>query len=1412
MQKKLMSWKTKGMNQDLSVSAFNPEFSFENMNLRLSTNEGNTLMSWVNEKGTMPIQFKNASGNEANIEGTPIGCAVINHQVVLFVTVAGAPTPDHIYKIAKDETISPYYRLTELYGGNLNFSTEYPLETMVRYESELVQKVYWTDGRGGESPNQPRVINIVGRIRAGNNTQFDFIPTLLLEEDVKVEKQLGATGMFAPGVIQYAFTYYNKYGQESNIFYTTPLYCISYKDRGASPEDKVENAFKITVSKVDTNFDYLRIYSIQRTSIDGTPICKRIQDIATDGLPDRTASFIDTGTTGESIDPTELLYKGGETITAQTMEQKDNTLFMGNIEIQRPEIEVSLRDSIKAAIRIDNTTTRSFIPTMVSYGSYTYYNQLTSKGNTAHDTGKTVPCCGFKTGDYYRLGVQFQHKSGKWSAPIHITDSDGNDFMAKAKSSDSNSDGTITMPNFTGTISGEVLTTLKNSGYLRVRPVVVFPSMLDRNTICQGVACPTLFTQAHDDDGDLYAQSSWFFRPGNEDTNVNTTTNNPKSSGYLYYTQRNIEQDFPVPETEAFNPQYMRKVEIEGDFEPENQFRIYKVFRTLHSPDVEFDGQLSLMDFTGTSYSKVGTVLFTKTMSDIDIQTESPTVSNSGSGFVHKAFTSDGAAGIVAGLFYDDFIVDDMLGDDNHLGAYPDEKASAKWLIYPWQSNGSLNNDMNRPSDKGNATAVLKKKIISNLRYATTTLKDYGDRDWGTQFTESPQLFSGEDDTILKLNNKIYKGNIDTLLMPDNADGKYFAMDSVSLSRSLFSGLQWSYDDTPTAFTSTNWFKVFSREVGQANQNGIRKWVDSFSDTDYNQWLWNDADIGDDFVDISIRKQPVRMRYKSTPHIAMLLSTAFYDSTNQLSVVEIHQTTSHTTRFGGKSKDALRENVWLPCGDSVPLSGSTVNFYYDYGDTYFQRYDCLKTYPFTREDINQIVEIGSFMLETHVNIDGRYDRNRGLCNNLNMSPQNFNLMNPVYSQKDNFFSYRIQDDDLYRNNTYPNQITWNKTKQNNADTDLWCNVTLASVLELDGDKGEVTSLNRLNDQLICFQDQGISQILYNENTQISTTEGVPIEIANSGKVQGKRYLSDTVGCSNKWSICGTPMGLYFMDSIGKSIFLLNGQLNNLSASLGFNTWAKQHIPEQSAKWDPVSFNNFRTHYDVQNQDVLFVNAEIALAYSEKAGAFTSFYDYGSTPWFANLDGTGLWFTPSNNNLYAVWKHQAGNYCDFFGTQKPYWITFIGNPEPQLDKIFTNLEFRACMDGEGEMEMVQATDAEDNPLYDGENPVMVETGRYLPYLPFDSLETWNEYQHGLTALQTKWGHSAMQHHTTDATSALKRRFRIWRCDMPRNNWSASHKQDRMRNPWLYIKLYKKEAEEGQTLPKAEIHDIVMTYFG
>lgn len=1429
MVKKIVSFKTKGMNRDLSVSAFNSEFSFENRNLRLSTNEGNTTMSWVNEKGTDKlschiltnpwVDSTSEYNYEEVIHGNPIGTAVINSTLILFTT----GDYDYIYILTYG---NKSFEGKLLYKGHLNFSTDNPLETMVSYESSKIQKVYWIDNR-----NQPRLINIGadnskikkwnhnGTIVEDVDTFFNFVPDLQLKETVKVKKLLGTNGSFAPGVIQYAFTYYNKYGQESNIFYTTPLYYISYMDRGTSPNDtSVENAFQITINNVDHNFDYLRIYSIQRTSVNDAPIAKRIQDIQ---LNDNTinVSFTDTGTIGNTIDPTELLYKGSEKIAANTFCQKDNVLFLGNLKITRPYIRQHETDNdgridFTSAINITSST-RDIYPTSVSVSNYIYDNQLTSYDSSSRNNN--VPCGGFKHGDTYRLGVQFQYKNGKWSNPLWVTDTD--------EKNSPTTDGTkITLPTFKGKFSKSVADDLINQGYKKVRGLVVFPKVQDRKVLCQGVVCPTMFTSKQKNtDKSIQAQSSWFFRTRKTkyikavnlegavypSSGNNETRGTKKYNGnYLPYTHSDSSYK---PNDDLKN---IKAVEIQGDYDVDNEFQTRYDILTLHSPDIEFDNYLSLSDFFNVNYRQVGNASVNKTFSDIDIQTESPTISNNGSGFIHKSFIADSMFGISSGLFYDDYVVDDY--NDGTIRKYDKQRSSCKWMVYLWNKSGSLNNDINRPSDKGTASAILKKKIVSNLRFCLPTVYNSKGKEISVE-SNIPKIFSSDQATILKIGSDIYMGNIDTMLSPDYSDGMYFGygggtgfFDSERADDKAYHTLEEYNIKTP--FTdSINW-KTWSANVDSAENQGI--WHKGSNDTTWN-YMGGHEDAGNQFLDLVLKKEGVRMKYKSTPHIVFNTGSNDHISWDDDSfpVIEITRNIDSNTIFGGTGQDALMENNWVPCGIPVSLDNiqydenknGFVYFDYSFGDTYFQRWDCLKTYPFTNEDLNQVVEIGSFMLETHVNIDGRYDRNRGQISNINMSPRNFNLLNPVYSQVDNFFTYKILDKDAYDTVTYPNQITWSLTKTNGADVDLWTNITLANTMELDGDKGSINKLIRFNDQLLAFQDTGISQILYNENVQVSSTQGVPIEIANSGKVQGSRYISNNIGCSDKWALTVSPLGVYFIDNYDKGIYLFNGQLQNLSLAKGFNSWIKQNAKNPSYKWIPVNsdlgFMNFVAYYDRTNQDILFIDKNIALAYSERAGAFTSFYDYGGIPYFVNVGGVGIWIKPDGDNT-VIYGHNMGNYCDFFDNVKPYWMTLIANPEPQTSKIFTNVELRATVDGDGTNDKTKNI--------------------FTPLLPFDNIEVWNEYQHGIQSLADKTGKAYMQHYTKDEVSTLKRKFRIWRADIPRDNASLTSDKglnisrlkpklldrifDRIRNPWIYLKL-----EKDNPVNRTEIHDIVLIYF-
>ena len=78
-------FKITGMNKDLGESSFSPEFAFENMNIRLMTNDGNTLLNAVNEKGNSEVIIRNNDGSVFNITGIPIGYAVIDNNIILFI-------------------------------------------------------------------------------------------------------------------------------------------------------------------------------------------------------------------------------------------------------------------------------------------------------------------------------------------------------------------------------------------------------------------------------------------------------------------------------------------------------------------------------------------------------------------------------------------------------------------------------------------------------------------------------------------------------------------------------------------------------------------------------------------------------------------------------------------------------------------------------------------------------------------------------------------------------------------------------------------------------------------------------------------------------------------------------------------------------------------------------------------------------------------------------------------------------------------------------------------------------------------------------------------------------------------------------------------------------------------------------
>ena len=1369
----------KGMRQDISPSKANPEYIFDARNIRLTARGNDTLLSITNEQGTQECKTQD---DKYLIQGKVLGYCVLNNYLVIFnKSIKGSDNIEQITRIYQQNnkwisdvlysshTIEeqPNGTIITKSSGNLNFGDT--IQTLGIYENENIQKVYWVDG-----VNQPRVINItkdkllavtVNDVKKSyTSTSFDFVPELKLQEYVAVTQQLDSKGTFQAGVIQYAFTYYNKYGQESNIFYVTDLYNISYSTRGASQEDIIGTSFKIDISNIDKKFDFIRVYSIHRTSVDATPYVKIVNDISLKDAPSKSVTIIDNNTTGESIDPTLLLYIGGEDIIANTISQKDNTLFLGNISLNKYSIpDIIKKELLNYGSKISSDTNsykylklvyRQLL-TPLSYGLYYKQYNFLQCGNT----------CTFKDGEHYRLGVQFQHKSGKWSEPVLINYNYLIDKSSYFYEHNQRTKIEAHLPTIKFTIPKAIIEALSKLDFKRARSLVVNPTLNDRLVIAQGMICPTVYRTDSDNNQTIY-QSSWFLRPSayEESDEYFKDSQNVSLGAIAEYKHGAYLKSYK--ENHVINLKDInRGIEIEGLENTEN-YQVSQQIVTFHSPDIEFDSSIQNIDGQTFKFRITKKIPFESSIGDIDIQTSSPTIGPKSTGFYHKILgvpnSSQKFAGrsLISGMFYNDWIVDytgEIFRD------YDKQTHQIGYLIHPWQSSGSLNNDINRPSDKGTRSAVLKRKVISNLKYSfdnkvlknddgTTMIIDNGDT--------LINIFNSNEQQLIKIGGNNYLGNVDTLLIAKD----YSKV--VSLGKDKIT--DGSTSSAPS-FTDNNNITVMSS-------------ID-----------WRSAsDIKDYYSDLISKDISIRMKYKSTPHAVMALGNplptdrANKDGTSAsyLFLGEIYReniTGATDPYFGGRSAQAVKNNLWIPSNVSQPFSNVDLIVEFLHGDCYYQRYDCLKTYPYTNEDENSIVEIGSFMVETRVNIEGRYDRNVGLISNLNITPQNFNLWNPIYTQKDNFFNYRILDQDLYKLNDFPNTITWSKEKSLGETIDTWTNINMTNTIDVDGNLGQVQSIENYNNELYCFQDKGVSKILFNNRVQIPTSDNIPIEISNGYKVQGKVYLSNTIGCQNQRAIKVTPNGIYFSDLYNSGIYLLNGQgLQDISTPRGFTNWVKTCKPT-------------RLHYDTNNGDLYLIgdgypydldsskdlSYRNCLCFSEKLNEFTSFMDYNNTDFMFNIDDSFYSLNPkftTDGNISSLYKMFEGEYNNFFDDIKPYHISYIANQNPTNDKIFNTLEFRA------------------DSLQDNNKLIEDSSTPKSPNIcPFNKVTVWNEYQEGTENLSKVYG----------KPSALKEKFRTWRVNIPRDN---VNKRDRIRNPWAYIKL-----EGYNNTNRMQLHDMQVWYY-
>ena len=560
----------------------------------------------------------------------------------------------------------------------------------------------------------------------------------------------------------------------------------------------------------------------------------------------------------------------------------------------------------------------------------------------------------------------------------------------------------------------------------------------------------------------------------------------------------------------------------------------------------------------------------------------------------------------------------------------------------------------------------------------------------------------------------------------------------------------------------------------------------------------------------------IRMKYKTTPHLLVRLkkpmpwacknNSNYHYGYGYNHLVDIVQ--KPVNPYGGTTAAALQSNLWIPAGDTVDIKGGTLQW--TRGDTWFQQFECLKTYPYSLDDYNQIIDIADFYVESRTNLDGRYDRNR-MQITTSLTPENYNLINPVYSQLDNFFNCQQMNEDYYKSQHYPCQISWSQAKVLGATTDTWMSsLHMMSTTDTDASKGEVRALKTFNDELLCFQDTSFGQVLFNEKVQIETKDSQPIEIANSGKVQGIRAQSTNVGCQDQFHITSSEKGVYFIDDNTKTFYVYSKEgLVDMNSSLGNYYWLAEHSHYQQWTFLPRSdneTNGIRAFYDPNYKDVYYLpgveygdhssHYEYAMCYSELMGQFSSQMSYGGSVMTAYAGN--LYCIASDNNpdkdgkfRLSLWQCFTGttegglaSYNQIFNKERPFDFTFISVGDETSSKTFDTIEFKMDSYLNDQLEDRDLNPQSSEPEFyymkrDPKNSTFVK--------PLTYIEVSNEYQDsGVVKLND---------------STLRKKYRVWRLMMPR-----VRKRERLVNPWLKVKV-------GNDSPGTRyfiIHDLNVNY--
>ena len=1354
----------KGINQDISKSKFSNEYAYEIRNARLLATDSQTTFAVTNEKGNKEYIVTDDKGNTLAIKGIILGHCEVKNYIVLF-THQENPAIDRIYRIDTETN-----QMITILEGNMNFNIQHKIETIGWYESDSIIKVYWIDGL-----NQPRYVNIADGAENDINI-IDFVPEVSYG-NIQVSQTTG--GFFTAGMVQYGYNLYRKYGAQSKLSGLSELYAITSTGKGYEKDTSVPVAFDITIGGIPKQgFSNIKLYRIHRTEYNSLPKISLIYDgkledeyikdgntkIPTGNL---TLNYKDNGQVSlEDISLEQLSFLGSDFLIPNCIAQHSNRLIFANYKEEHSNLQ-DLTDpngkyKFKGAEELDwdktNKTYKNSDNDLINAGPEyikysigaetkiidTYTTLPLEQQNFTQDINNTTVAANetwkgdiqsslkynpyqegqkgkirtsFKRGEKYRFGIQFCDKYGQWMEVIHLADIEiprGRDqiktnprgglesyteapFNEVENRLNVNISANYSRVTFTLPISlCKIL--VQDFGIVRARIVRVKRDFSNSKILSQGILTPTIFQRTQRDTG-FWAMPDYLTR--------NMGINSPEKKTKALSNRMPTHAIFPAKG--VFQPLSGRADDgtydnIELDAKDSTFYNPISIITEATDPNYCVYGDSSIVNMWSPEISFPG-------QSKLDLN--SCMVQLVGRTF--NRWTLSSTVTLDTTNNKNITVSASVPGYEDRILTYlrPGSGSNGEGLLFTYDSPTN-NHKISYFRAYYGFDVIKETESIKPILLNVDSEKQYAGADNGTI-----DLFMQNIGKSVKYNSDI------DLHYTDRDATKTLTYHGKTSQHIVFPAV---LDITQ----KPNWENVQPYYQFQARTDDI---VGQDRFTAYNG-----------------------ITYDS---IADITATGGYTwTTKEFPIVELtRKVNSDDNQYGEKDNN---NNLYIVCSKEVPIEYSStiqkpIDIIADQGDIYLQRFNLLKSYITDTQATNGVAEVLSFMVESTIDLDRRIDNSDKLTDIKYTQPEQYYKFNEVYNQLNDLFTYSQIPSDVDVQTNFPNKIIASSTKTLGSKIDNATNILQNEFIGLDGQYGEIRKLQEFNSFMYGFQDTAVSYLIINPRVQLTPSDGVPIELGTGQFLSDKRYITTKSGTTNKWGICSSNTGIYYIDDTNSSINKITGEgMQDISTNYGFHSYMSNIDLSQD-------FNSFFHN----NNDEIYFNFKDteSLIFSEAAKAFTEFMDI--TPnIFINYKDTFL-TDHIVNNIEHLYLQFEGDYNSFYGDLKDSSITIISNENYDLDKTYDNIEFRS-----------ECYSLENNKW---DKDVYNETYNYI--------HSWNERQNS-EEVPLIFGNN------------LKERFRIWRTPIPRHSKSLI----RMRNGWQFIKLGLKNDNNRKVI----LHDINVKY--